>query len=224
MNVNEVYTIWKLCLAKNNQQGYGTRQNFYSSINQGQRDYLDYLKGEYQKYQPNRPVAVVEFGQNEQIRQSLAPLIYGAILHPNNTTGIAAFPSDYEYIDNMWGVYGFYNIKFIQQNRIDSYIHSVIDPIASNPVYIIQHEGFQFFPQNIGDTRLSYIRTPPSIVWGYTFDSNGREVYDPATSQDPVWADTDIIQVIVRALAMMNCYLQVGSVQQYAQEIKNIGQ
>jgi hypothetical protein len=221
VDVNTVFNIWKLALAKNQQEGYGTRENFFLTINQGQRDYLDYLMGEYQKYQVRRPIAIVQFGQNERIRQSLAPLIYGALLNVNPSTGIAPFPSDYEYVDNMWGQYGYYNIKFIQQNRLDPIIHSVIDPIAQNPVFLIQHEGFHFFPQTIGLTTLSYIRTPPSIVWGFTLDSNGREVYDPSTSQDPIWADTDIITVIVRALKIMGISLQVGAVNQYANDVLN---
>lgn len=224
MDVNEVFNIFKLALAKNNQQGYATRENFYQAINQGQRGYLDYLLGEYQKYQVQRPIAVVEFGMNARIRQSLAPLIYGTILNPNAGTGIAPFPNDYEYPDAMWGVYGYYNIKFIQQDRTDPYIHSSIDPIAQNPVYLIQHEGFHFFPETIGLTRLSYVRTPPSIVWGYTLDSNNREVYNPATSQQPIWSETDILQVIVRALEIMGVSLQIGAIVQYANEIKNVGQ
>ena len=224
VDVNQVYTLWKLCLAKNNQQGYGTRENFQSSINQAQRSYLDYLLGEYQKYQVQRPIAVVEIGMNARIRQSLAPLIYGAILNPNSGTGIAPFPSDHEYPDAMWGVYGYYNIKFIQQDRLDSYIHSSIDPIAENPVYLIQHEGFHFFPQDIGMTRLSYVRTPPSIVWGFSYDQLNREVWNPATSQNPVWGETDMLQIIVRALQIMGVSMQVGAVVQYSQEIKNGGQ
>ncbi len=92
MDVNAVFILWKLILSKNSQQGYGTRENFQSSINTAQRQYLDYLLGEYQKYQVQRPIAVVEIGMNARIRQSLAPLIYGAILNPNTSTGYCAFP------------------------------------------------------------------------------------------------------------------------------------
>ena len=224
MDVNECYRLVLLATAKNVQDGYVSPDDFNLAMNNGQRMYLDYLLGEYQKYQPQRPIAVVEFGQNERIRESLAPLIYGANLFPNTTTGIAAFPSDYEYSDNMWGLYGFYNIRFVQQDRLDSYIHSSIDPIAENPVYLIQHEGFHFFPENFGSARLSYVRTPPSIVWGYVLDSNGIPVYNPSTSQQPVWGDTDIYQIIVRALALVGVNLQLGVVMQYASDIKNNGQ
>lgn len=225
MTVNQVYQIVLLAAAKNLQSGYVSPQDFYTAINQAQRSYLDYLLGEYQKYQPTRPIAVVEFGQTERVRQSLAPLIYGTVLSPDSVTGVAGFPSDYEEVDNMWGVYGWYNIRFIQQPRLQSFYRSTIDPIAENPVYLIKHEGFQFYPENVGQTRLSYVRTPPSIVWGYVLDSNGIPVYNPSTSQDPVWSETDMLAIITRALSILEISMQSGaSVLQYANDVKNNGQ
>lgn len=224
MDVNTAYKIWLLAIDKNLQQGYGSPDDFNLTIRQGQRSYADYLKGEYQRYQIQRPIAVVEFGQNQMIRQSLAPLIYGVVLNPNLTTGIAPFPSDHEYVDAMWDTYGLYNIRFIQQDRQDSYIHSSIDPVVSNPVYLINHEGFKFFPANIDHATLSYVRTPPPITWGYTEDANGIPVYNPVTSQQPVWGDTDMLQIIVRALALMGVNLQFNTVLAYAQQIKEGGQ
>ncbi len=227
MTSNVCYQIMAYACAKNLQQGYLSPQDFYTSINTAQQQYLDYLLGEYQRYQIKRPIAVVEFGQNERIRDTISPLIYNAILPINATTGIASRPSDYEYTDAMWSVYGNYNIKFIQQDRQDMYIHSEIDPIVTNPVYLIRHEGFQFFPDRPygeNQAKMSYVRTPPSIVWGYNTDSNGNAVWNPATSQDPVWSDTDMMQIISRALAIVGVSLQAGAVSQYAEQVKQGGQ
>jgi len=205
MDVNQMYEIFLYAIDKNLQQGYASPEDFYKTINQAQRSYLDYLLGEYQKYQVQRPIAVVEFGQNQRIRDSIAPLIYNAILPINSTTGIASRPSDYEYPDAMWGVYGNYNIRFVQQDRHDSYVHSQIDLVTINPVYLIRHEGFQFFPDRpFGENqaKMSYVRNPPSIVWGYVRDSNDQPVWNPATSQNPIWSDTDCLQIITRALML----------------------
>jgi len=227
MDVNQMYEVWIRVLGKNKQQGYASPDDFYVYINQAQRSYEDYLLGEYQRYQIQRPIAVVEFGQNERIRDSIAPLIYNTILPINSTTGIASYPSDYEYVDAMWGVYGNYNIRFIQQDRYASYKYSEIDPVIENPVYLIRQEGFQFFPERPygeNQAKMSYVRNAPSIVWGYNLDSNGVPVWNAATSQNPVWSETDCLQIIVRALALIGVQLQFGVVLQYAQEIKNTGQ
>lgn len=224
MNVDQVYQIMKLACSKNIQQGYLSPDDLMNSINMAQRSYLDYLLGEYQQYKAQRPIPVVGFSQNERVRDSMAPLIYNTILNVNTTTGIAPFPSDYEYVDNMWGLYGYYNIRFAQQDRQDSYIHSEIDSIEENPIYLIQHEGFHFFPEDIGQTKMSYVRNPPAIVWGYQLDFNGIPQYDPTTSQNPIWSDTDMLQIIVRALAIEGVSMQFGAVLKYAQDVKNNGQ
>lgn len=227
MDANQMYQIWLYATDKNLQQGYGSPDNFYTTINIAQSGYLDYLLGEYQKYQIRRPISVVEFGQNERIRDSISPLIYGAILPINSTTGIASFPSDYEYMDAMWSVYGNYNIKFAQQDRLDSYIHSEVDPIITNPIYITQQEGFRFHPDRPygeNQARMSYVRKPPSIVWGWVLDSNQLPVWNPSTSQNPIWSETDCLQIIVRALALVGVNLQFNTVLQYANDIKNNGQ
>lgn len=189
-----------------------------------QNSYLDYLLGSYQNYQAGRPIARVELGENQRIRQSISPLIYGAILAPNSTTGIAAYPSDFEYADAMWSLYGLYRIRFTQQDALFSAYRSAIDPITQNPIYLVKQEGFQFYPENIGNARLSYVRTPPPIFWGYTLDGNGIPVYDPALSQQPVWGNTDMLNIIVRALALVGVNLQFNTVLQYSQEIKQGGQ
>jgi len=223
MNVNQTYEVMQYAVAKNIQQGYLSPDDFYTVINTAQRSYLDYLLGQYQRYQLKRPVAPVEFGLNQRIRQSIVPLIYGTILTVNSQ-GVAAYPSDYEYTDAMWDVYNIYNIRFIQQDRQDAWVHSSIDPVVSNPVYLINHEGFQFYPNGIGQAKMSYVRTPPSIVWGYTVDGNGVPVWNPATSQNPVWSESDMMQIIVRALALVGVSLQASVVSQYAEQIKQSGQ
>jgi hypothetical protein len=224
MNVEEVYRIVLYVAGKNLQQGYVAPEEFNRTINIAQNEYLDYLLGEFQQYQAGRPIAVVEIGQKEKIRNSIAPLIYNITLTPNTTTGIASFPSDYEATDAMWGVYGFYNIRFVNQPRLASFHNSSIDLIADNPVYLLKHEGFQFYPTNIGMARMSYVRKPPQIIWGFQYDSNGIPVYDPNTSQQPVWGNTDMMNIIVRCLRLIGVNLDANVIAQFATEVKYQGQ
>lgn len=224
MNANQLYRTYTYILGKNNQQGYASPDDFYTTINSAQNEYADYLLGEYQKYQAGRPIAVVEIGNKEKIRQSISPLIYDTILPINAVTGLASYPSDYLMADAMWSVYGWYNIRFVQQPRLASFMNSTIDPIADNPVYLLKEAGFQFYPTTIGSASMSYIRNPPSIVWGYVLDSNDIPVWNPATSQDPVWGDFDLMNILSRALRMSGVNLDSNVVSQYAEEIKNMGQ
>jgi len=227
LDVNELYSLCKYCVAKNTGQGYLSPDDFNMVINIGQRSYIDYLLGQYQQYQAKRPIPVVAFGNNERVRTSLAPLIYEVIIPVNNVTGIGSFPYGFMQVDAMWGQYGYYNIRFTEQDRFSSNYRSVIDsPISNNDnaVYLIGHEGFQFFPNAIGNVRCSYVQNPPSISWAYTTDSNGLPVYNYANSIQPVWDDTDLLNIVVRSLAIIGVNLQLGTVQQYSEMIKKGGQ
>lgn len=223
MSTDEVYKIMLFALAKNQSQGYFSADDFNRTINLAQNSYMDYLMGEYQKYMPMRPISNVQFGNNQRVRQSIAPLIYGTVLSIDGQ-GVAPFPVYYEYTDQVWSVYGVYNIQFAQQNQLDSYVNSVIDPVEQNPVYVLNTDGFKFYPNNIGQANLSYVKTPPPIIWNSTPDSNNRPIYNPLTSEQPVWNNSDMLNIIVRALALVGVNLQLGVVIQYSNDIKNGGQ
>jgi len=223
VTVDDVYKLVLYACAKNKSNGYISPSDFELCINQAQTSYMDYLMGEYQKYMPMRPLSTVQFGNNERVRQSIAPLIYGTILSVDGQ-GVAPFPVYYEYTDQIWSVYGVYNIRFAQQNQLDSFVNSAIDPIEENPVYVLNTDGYKFYPNNIGQANLSYVKRPPAIIWGYTLDNNNRPIYNPFSSHQPVWSDSDMLNIIVRALAIIGVNLQLGVVLQYSNEIKNQGQ
>lgn len=222
MDVNEIYELIQYIIAKN-QQGYLTPDEFNLTINQAQRSYQSYLLGNFQQYSPGRPVARVELGQNSVVRQRLSPSIYNYILSVD-TTGFSPYPNDYLQSDAMWSLYGFKRVKNVQQDSLWSYYGSVIDPIATNPIYLIEDVGFRFYPSSTLAARLSYVRNAPDMVWGSVDDANGRPVYSPAHSTQPIWDDASMLEIIVRALSMVGVNLQLSAVLQYSEQIKSQGQ
>jgi hypothetical protein len=223
MDINEMYELIKFIIRKN-QNGNLNPSSFNLIINTAQISYMDYLLGEFQKYTPGRPWAAVEFGQNQDIRQRLSPFILPPVTLTIDGTGRASYPAGYLNSDAMY--YGIYRrrVKYIQQDRLDSHINSYIDPVSTNPVYLIDEEGFQFYPINLGTAQLSYIKQPDSLVWGYTPDIYNRPVYNPGTSVQPQWNDLDSLEIVVRALAQVGVNLQLRDVEQYANIIKTTGQ
>jgi hypothetical protein len=114
-------------------------------------------------------------------------------------------------------------VRYTQQESLYSYYNSTIDPVATNPIYMITSTGFQFYPITIGTVTLNYIKEAPSIVWAYTTVS-GRPVYSSGTSVQPVWADVDLLEIITRALKLIGLNLQDGQLQQYANQVTQQGQ
>lgn len=223
MNVNDVFLLVNYISNKNLNGGNITPQNFNTIINQAQVSYASFLLGSLQKYTHGRPMAPVEFGQNQVVRQRLTPIIYVTVLGVD-AAGFSPYPGDFMQPDAMWSIYGVDRIRSVQQDALYSVYNSTIDPIATNPIYLIEDEGFRFYPTSLLQARLSYVRIPPQIYWAYTPDVNGLPAYDPALSVDPVWDDVAMLDIIARALAMTGINLQAGAISQYAAEIKNNGQ
>ena len=81
MNVDQAYSIMKYALAKNISQGYFSPVDFGIAFNSAQKSYTAYLLGNFQTYNPGRPISKTELGQNAVVRQRLSPVIYGYILN-----------------------------------------------------------------------------------------------------------------------------------------------
>lgn len=188
-----------------------------------QRNYISYLLGSFQRYSPGRPVANVELGQNMTVRQRLTPVIYGVNMFVNSD-GNRSYPDDFLQVDAMWSIYGYSRVRAVQQDSWYQYYNSVIDPVATNPIYMVKDEGFQFAPESIGAVKMSYVRNPPNMVWGNTANIYGIPIYDPSTSVQPLWGDLAIFEIITRALSMVGVNLQAAQVAGYAETIKREGQ
>ena len=221
MNVNDMYRICQFAINKA-QNGYLTPSEFNLIINQAQVSYQDYLLGEFHQYQSGRAQARINYSQNENIRQRLSPLITEATLTINGTSGESPYPADYVQADTIITT-AFKRVRFVQQDSLYSYYNSEVDPIATNPIYLIEPSGFQFYPKTLGTALLTYVKDAPTIVWAYTIVS-GRPVYDSGASDQPVWADVDLLDIIARALKLVGVNLQAGQVEQYANQVTQQGQ
>ena len=239
MNVNDMYRICQFAVNKA-QNGYLTPSEFNLTINQAQVSYQDYLLGEFQQYQPGRPQARINYSQNENIRQRLSPLITETTLSINTTTGKADYPNNYVQADAV-RTSTFDRVRYVQQDSLYSYYNSTIDPVATNPIYLLEPTGFQFYPKTLGmsgtsgngSAVLTYVKDAPEIVWAYTTVS-GRPVYAPTQTGagvtptsgtvQPVWDNVDLLEIIARALKLIGLNLQDGQLEQYANQVTQQGQ
>ena len=220
MDVNELYILYLFILGKNKQQGYASPSDFNTNINAAAKQYASYLLGSVGQYTPGRPVAKVELGQNSVVRQNLAPIIYGYNLNVDST-GFSPFPTDYVQTDAMWSIYGYQRIRYADQHKFVSIYNSRIDPIATNPIYILEDAGFRFFPQNTANAKLHYVKDPPNMIWGYDEDINGIPVYNAARSSQPVWDSLALMEIMSRAMSICGIRLQSSAVLAYSKEMQN---
>lgn len=223
MDINDWYELAKYIINKN-QQGFLAPAKFNLVINQGARSYQSFLLGSFQQYTPGRPVAKVELGNNRTVRQRLAPVIYGYVLSISSATGKSPYPGDFLQVDSMYSIYGINRIRYAEQNQLDAYYNSAIDPISTNPIYLIEDENFQFYPTSTYQAKLTYVRDAPEMRWAYTLDGNNRPVYDAANSIQPVWDTVAMFDILARALKLVGINLQAQQVVAFSNEIKKEGQ
>lgn len=184
MTVDEVYVLMQYIINKN-QQGYFDPAEFNLVFNQAQKGYVSYLLGSFAQYTPGRPIARVELGQNSVIRQRISPTIKRATLTIDGS-GNANYPVGYLQTDSMWTSTGVNKIRFVEQDKLDSIYNSVIDPIATNPIYLLQDTNFQFYPVTTATAKLSYVKEPTDVFWAYKIDGNGLPVYTTGIASVPI--------------------------------------
>jgi hypothetical protein len=221
MDINQIYQIVQFAVNKS-QNGYVSPSQFNLLVNQAQIDYQDFLLGNFQQYQYGKAASRISDSKNSDVRQRLIPFIEKIPITIDGS-GNSAYPSDYVQTDAL-RTNNFERIRYVKDDDLYSYYNSKIDPIATNPIYLLEKNGFRFYPVNLGSANLSYVKKPPTIVWDYTLDVNGRPVYSSTTSEQPLWADVDKLEIITRILKLVGVNLQDGVVQQYANQIIQTGQ
>lgn len=200
-------------------------------INQASTSFLDYLCGQMQQYQYGTPQSRVQYAVNETARLRLTPMIDPVTTLNVDATGLSTYPTAFEQVDGMYmNVPARTRIRFVPQHKLPNYLSDPIDPIDSNPIYILESGGFRFYPNtnfdglSLGTALISYVHTPPVIVWNSTPDAQARPQYTPAGSVGLPWYDVDCLEVISRFLKMIGVNLSAAEITQYAQGIIDKGQ
>ena len=164
MNIDEVY---KLCnfIAGKNQQGAVTPDNFNLLVKQSNSEYQSYLLGEVEQFQYNNPKARIELGQNLVLLR-LSPFIQSPVPLTIDSNGKSPYPNDYVERVALYTV-SMSKIRWATQDRVAAFLSDPIDVIATNPIYLVEDSGFQFYPLTLAQAKLSYIRTGATPFWGY---------------------------------------------------------
>lgn len=75
---------------------------------------------------------------------------------------------------------------------------------------------FRLYPTGIYNGNVTYLRRPVKPVFGYTVLSGRIIVYNPSTSTQLEWRDTEIPMVIDKALETAGINLRADDIQQWA--------
>lgn len=175
LSVDYLYDF-SLKLIKKNQAGGLTSNEFEKFWNDAQSTYQDDMLGRFQARSNGKTGLNTGLIEDETIMQKLSAFIKPAPLII--ASGTSNKPTDFIYRLAL-RINGKDCFK-INHNQIATVNDNVIDApsVTTNTYYFVEYQGYYLFlPNTVTAANLDYIGTPNDIVWAYTFDSVGRQIY-----------------------------------------------
>lgn len=220
-DVNTIYGYQRFLIRKN-QSGSISSTEFFYVWNGEQNDLFQDLRGRFNARNNGKEGINTGLLENETIETKLSPFIKTTTI--SIAAGLGNKPSDFSYL-MAFRING-EHVFHINKNQIATINDSVIDPpsIASNCYYYTPYGNqYKFLPTSVTSADMDYLGLPQDVVWAYTLDGAGRQVYDPANSQQPQWAQTEILEITERALKKLGVSYKDGDFAQYGASVVNTG-
>jgi len=212
-----------LKLIKKNQAGGLSSKDFEFQWNDAQASYQDDLLGRFQARNTGKEGANTGLITNETILQKLSPFIKNTTL--SVVSGIANKPSGFVY--RLALRVGNDDVIKLNHGQIGNVLNSVIDPPSNDDkhYYVVEYEGyFAFMPESITSVKLDYVTVPTNVVWGYTIDVNGRQVYNAASSVQPIWDDNSCREITKRMLANLGVSFKDADFLNFGKSVQMTGE
>lgn len=220
MTINEIKELYSY-IANEYQKGKTNGDEFNLLFKAASTNYYTFLLGHIEQYQYGRPVPRIGGNTTEDIETKLSPFIKT----DDSVTvagGRATKPSDFGRLVAMRTSTN-KSVYRIKHDRKGSRQDSVILTTAEDPYYV---DYAAYWELGVGGSVVKidyYPNKPNEAVWGY-IDVTGRELYNAATSTDPLWKDTEILPIIARMLKATGIVLDDGQILSYAQSVINTGE
>lgn len=211
-----------LILTKKNQSSSISAKDLFYQWNTEQSAYHQDIVGRWQNRNNGKSGMNTGLIMNETILTQLSPFTIPITL--TVTDGNATKPDDFIF-DLALRING-HNVQKINPGQIYSINESVIDPASetTNTYYVAIYEDYyHILPITVTTVDLDYIAEPTDIKWGYTFDAQGRQVYNSGTSINPKWNNNTIKEITRRTLRSFGVAFKDADFSAYGENTINSG-
>jgi len=221
MTVDTVYRIMRF-IARKNQLASLSPQDFQDSFNSAQRNYYDFLVGRLEQYRYDSPKPRVGIAMTDNVMSRLTPFQQSATV--SVTSGVATKPVDFNKLLSMLTPSNT-RVSRYEENRIAERLADSIDPVDEENAFFVEKNGeWAVYPDDLASVTVSYLTLPTDVVWAYTLDGNGRPVYTPTGSVNPLWYDNDIDELIGRACKILGISIKENALVSYGQGVLQNGE
>ena len=215
-SVNNIYES-VLFLLRKNQAGSVTAKDLFYAWNIEQNAYHSDLTGKWQAKSNGKSGANTGLILNEVILTQLSPFTMPASL--TIVSGIAQKPDDFIY--ELALRFNGEKVTKITHGQKSYVTKDVIDPpsVTDSKFYVTEYENYySVLPEETtGSLQLDYIASCNDIIWGFTYDADGRHIYDPTTSVQPKWSNPTIIEITKRTLTSFGVSFKDADFERFGQ-------
>lgn len=226
LSINDLYQFCLNLIRKNNAGGLGSEE-FERFWNDEQSSYMGDMLGRFQARNNSKEGVNTGLIENETIMQKLAKFTT-----PTDLTivgGNADKPTD--FIFRLALRINGETCYQLNHSQIAAVTSSVIDSpsIATDTYYFVEYQDYYYFlprtlpTATITTTQLDYIKTPPMVKWGYTYDADGRKVYNSGTSVQSEWDDISNLEITKRVLKNIGVSLKDNDLQNFGNSVITTG-
>lgn len=184
-------------------------------VNNGQMAYYTDIKPKY--------------ATSNLIKEILAPFREEYEFVPAQTvSGIISVPSNSNYLDlldiqiqfQISNRTVYVPVVMINEDERAYRLNSQIEPVTvTSPVgEIIRPRFFRIYPLGGYTGRVTYLRKPADVVYGYSVISGRVIVYNEATSTQLEWRQSEIIPILLKGLESIGINLSAGDIAQFAEK------
>lgn len=222
-SINDTYILMQKILRKN-QQGYLSPSDFNNFINQASNGlFNDYRGAKPTEYVKGIPTSQKGYDRTKFLMETLTPfVILDASL--TITSGAANKPDNLCETLALNATGAVQGIKIVGLDRWASYANSLIDtPTIEYPIAKESDGTYVFLPATgIVSPKVSYLKFPATAIWNYTVVSN-RPTYNPTGSVNLEWDETQILNIVMRAISLMGISIKDQQVVNYAEQQRMMG-
>lgn len=132
------------------------------------------------------------------------------------TSGVAPTPATKEQIIAIKsGTH--VNVERCELDRFSERIKSsIFPPVAAYPIYRELQNSIEFYPTNLTDVKISYLRLPATPLWNYTVVSS-RPVYASSGSVHFEWQEQERETIVNMILSYLGITIREPQLTQFAE-------
>lgn len=222
MNINDIHNVILFYINKE-QQGYITHEEIDTVLDRAQMILFD-------QYHTNPKIpakAQAElYGESQRIDDALSPFKDKyTFIGADTPSGIISLPTNYIHLialytttyNSQLGRNVYSAVQVLSEEELIERLESQVIPVSSeDPVAIMNSQNkIQLFPEVASTGAVYYFRRPAVPKFGYV--QVGRNVtYNPITSTQLEWRETDINNIIITALQFYGINLSYPELVQFA--------